>query len=81
MSDNESGKRDAHESEPIRIGVFLDVFWQVATRHPFRDELVVVDGNAQQGQDIRVCQMFPCYSLLAEVLSLVNICGQGEQER
>lgn len=47
-SDNRNcGKKDAHQSEFICIGVFLDVFRQVTARHPIRDKLVVVDSNAQ----------------------------------
>jgi len=32
-------RRDAYKSEPISIGVVLEVIWQVPAGHPVRNEL------------------------------------------
>ena len=52
----------------------LDVFPQMAAGHPARNELDGVSSNAQKGEDVWVCQVFPRDSLFAEALNWVGDC-------
>ena len=56
----------------IRIGVALDILLQIPTGHQTRNQLEGLNGNTQKGQDVWVRQVFPCYSLFVEFLSLVS---------
>ena len=66
----------AYEPKSVCIGVLFDVFLQVPIRHPVRNELERAKSNAQEKQDIWVCQAFPHHSFLAECLDFV---GGGEE--
>jgi hypothetical protein len=46
---------DTHETQSVGIWVARDVFSQVPTRHPIRDELDRVDGDTQEWGDVRMC--------------------------
>ena len=61
-------RRGAYEPNSICIKIVLDVTQQMATGHPIRNQLEVIDSDTQQGQDVGVGQPFPHDSLLAEGL-------------
>jgi len=39
---------DAYESKAVSIGMILDIFRQVTTRHPIRNELDGSDNDTQE---------------------------------
>jgi len=55
-----------------------DVPRQIRIRHPTRNELDGVDGDAQEGDDVRVCQVFPHGGHLVERLGIFRTQTWGE---
>ena len=50
---------NTYESEPVCTWVFLDVFRQIAARHPFRNKLERGGSDTEERDDVWVPQAFP----------------------
>jgi len=57
--------------------MLLDVFRQVSTGHPIRNELEGSDSDAQERYNVWVRQPFPHHGLLAEGLWVLSIMANG----
>ena len=57
-----------YKAESVCTGVFLNVFRQVSTRHPCRNNLEWSGGDTEEGDNIWVFQAFPHHSLPVEGL-------------
>jgi len=55
-----------------------DVPCQVDIRHPTRNELDGIGGDTQEGDDVRVCQVFPHGDHLVEGLGIFRNQTRGE---
>lgn len=63
---------ETYKSKSICIGVLLEIFRQVPARHPLRDKLEGGYSDAEEGQDVWVCQAFPHHGLVTERLDVVS---------
>ena len=70
--------RSTYKKAPICIGVLLEVFRQVLTIHPFRDDLEWGRGDTEEVDNISVFQTFPHHSLLIEGLRVWSGTVNGE---
>jgi len=68
---------DTYKAKSVCIGVFVNVFRQVSTGHPFRNKLERGGGDAEEWDNIFVFQVLPHYNLLVESLNLVSSSRQG----
>ena len=59
---------NTYESEPVCTRVFLDVFRQIAARHPFRNQLERGGSDTEERDDVWVFQAFPQHGPLVERL-------------
>ena len=57
-----------YETNAVCTRVHVNVFREFPTRHPDRNKLEGGDGDAQEGDDVWVCQVFPHHGLLIEGL-------------
>jgi len=66
----------------IRVGapLSLEVFHQISSRHPVRNEPERGNGDTQEENDIRVRQIFPHHSCSVEPLwvSLAEVSGESD---
>jgi hypothetical protein len=72
-------RKVTYETEFICPWIVLDILRQVFTRNPIRDELEggSRDSDTQEGDDVRVFQVFPCYSLFVEALWVFTVLVNG----
>ena len=70
-------RKNTDDVQSIRVWVVRDVFHQIPTRHPIRNELEWVDGDTQKGEDVRMCQMFPHHRHLVEGLWVSSAPEKG----
>jgi len=66
----EYGRRDTYKTQSVRVWMTRDVSRQVDIRHPTRDELDGIGGDTQEGDDVRVRQVFPRDGHLVEGLGM-----------
>ena len=74
-------RRDTYKIKSVGAGVLLDVPRQILAKHPLRDKLERKVGDAQEGDDIWVCQAFPHHSILVEGLRDLSTMADGENSR
>ena len=71
-------RRDTYETQSVGIWMVPDVSRQIRIWHPTRNELDGIDGDTQEGDDVRVRQVFPHGRHLVEGLRVFRNQTWGE---
>ena len=62
------GSKGAHEGDPVRVRVRLDVSSQIPTRHPLRHNLEGTECYTYKRDNVDMFQLFPHHGLLVQHL-------------